>query len=56
MNEQRRQAYHDMIEAAARKQAEEHSWVSNLFHKRLVELEKQQNDYEHWRRSNNHNY
>jgi hypothetical protein len=21
----------------------------------LVELEKQQNDYEHWRRSNNHN-
>jgi hypothetical protein len=54
MNQKRRQSYHDMIEAAAKVQQAELSWVSNVYNKRLIELEKQRSNYEQWKRSGNH--
>lgn len=48
MNKNKRQSYLDMIEAAAKIQQKELSWVSNLYHKRLIELEKQVSNYDQW--------
>jgi len=53
MKQNKRQSYLDMIENAAKLQREEHSWVSNLYQKRLTELEKQTANYEHWLQSRN---
>jgi len=53
MKQDKRQSYLDMIEGAAKLQREEHSWVSNLYQKRLTELEKQTANYEHWLQSRN---
>lgn len=48
MNKNQRQSYLDMIEAAAKAQREELSWVSNLYQKRLIELEEQVSNYDNW--------
>jgi|TARA_R110002020_G_scaffold176201_1_gene368292 hypothetical protein len=48
MNKNKRQSYLDMIEAAAKTQRKELSWVSNLYHKRLIELEEQVSNYDQW--------
>jgi len=48
MNKNQRQSYLDMIEAAAKAQREELSWVSNLYKKRLIELEEQVSNYDNW--------
>lgn len=55
MKKERRQSYHEMIEAAAKQQKNELAWVSNLYHKRLIELEKQRKDHEQWEQSGDHN-
>ena len=53
MNKNKRQSYLDMIEAAAKTQQKELSWVSNLYHKRLIELEEQVSNYDQWVQSRN---
>ena len=53
MNKNQRQSYLDMIEAAAKAQREELAWVSNLYQKRLIELEQQTKNYEQWLQSRN---
>jgi hypothetical protein len=55
MKKERRQSYHEMIEAAAKQQKTELSWVSNLYQKRLSELEEQRKNYEQWEQSRDHN-
>lgn len=54
MKKERRQSYHEMIEAAAKQQKTELSWVSNLYQKRLSELEEQRKNYEQWEQSRDH--
>ena len=53
MKQDKRQSYLDMIENAAKLQREELSWVSNLYQKRLTELEQQTANYEQWLQSRN---
>ena len=53
MKQDKRQSYLDMIENAAKLQRDELSWVSNLYQKRLTELERQTENYEHWLQSRN---
>ena len=53
MNKNQRQSYLDMIEAAAKAQGEELAWVSNLYQKRLIELEEQVTNYDNWVQSRN---
>ena len=53
MKQDKRQSYLDMIENAAKLQREELSWVSNLYQKRLTELEQQTANYEQWLQSLN---
>jgi hypothetical protein len=51
MKPEQRQSYRDMIEAAANAQKAELSWVSNLYQKRLNQLQEQSENYEQWLRS-----
>ena len=51
MKPEQRQSYRDMIEAAANAQKSELSWVSNLYQKRLNQLQEQSENYEQWLRS-----
>ena len=53
MKPEQRQSYRDMIEAAANAQKSELSWVSNLYQKRLNQLQEQSQNYEQWLQSRN---
>ena len=45
--------FHPSSQNAAKLQREELSWVSNLYLKRLTELEQQTKNYEQWLQSRN---
>jgi len=51
MNKEQRQSYHDLIEKAAKVQKQELYWVSNLYKKRLFDLQTQHEAYENWKAS-----
>lgn len=51
MNQNKRQSYLELIENAAKIQRAENAWVSNLYQKRLTELEEQTSNYERWLQS-----
>ena len=51
MNKAKRQSYYDLIEKAAQVQKQDLSWVSNLYKKRLLDLQTQQKAYENWKSS-----
>lgn len=48
MNQNKRQSYLELIENAAKIQRNELAWMSNLYQKRLTELEEQTKNYERW--------
>ena len=48
MDPQRRQSMHEMIENAAKIQIADLSWVGNLFRKRLMELQKTEEQRQAW--------
>ena len=48
MNPQRRQSMQEMIESAAKVQSEDLSWVSNLYKKRLKELQETEELRQAW--------
>jgi hypothetical protein len=53
LSSQRRQSMHDMIEKAAKAQANDLAWVGNLYRKRLQELQKTTEQYEQWLKEQN---
>ncbi len=48
MNPQRRQSMQEMIESAAKVQSEDLSWVSNLYKKRLKDLQETEELRQAW--------
>lgn len=51
MKKEQRQSYYDLIEQAAQVQKQELCWVSNLYKKRLLDLQTQHEAYENWKTS-----
>lgn len=48
----KRQNMHDLIEASAKLQKEELSWVGNLYKKRLKELQETEEQRQQWLKEN----
>lgn len=48
----KRQNMHDLIEASAKLQKEELSWVGNLYKKRLKELQETEDQRQQWLKEN----